>query len=269
MQLSSHPCLWGLAALVLVQVAWFIAARVQRRRGARNALRTQKEIYSEEHAYRLVRPEEFADLDHAWYQWVTETLGGLGFIYLADIENLTVKAAMPSAEAFIRVFVGENGTVTAGAYDVKLRGFMGALQGLGLLPRDLRTVDLESELSDGTFVATSNSLGADQSADIPGIHRTQMHRNTAPGQMLDSHRYTLRVVLERLPGVEALRMETFEEVMESQKRQQLLKHRHKAGMGYVDREEIRRMGGIGKQGVAEQLASDMEKLSRKEREREG
>ncbi len=108
MEMLSHPCVWALGGLVLLQIVLFVATRIHRKRGARSALQTQKQLYSEEHAYRLVRPAEFPDLDHAWYQWVTETLGGLGFTYLADIENLTVKQAMPSADAFIRVFIGEN-----------------------------------------------------------------------------------------------------------------------------------------------------------------
>ncbi len=264
MRWLSHPCVWVLAAFVALQVVLYVVARIQRRQGARDALRVQKRLYSEEHDYRLVSPEEFPELDHAWYAWITETLGALGFAHLADIENLTVKEAMPNARAFIRVLLGGEGTVMAGAYDVKLRGFMGFCQSVGLLPRDLRTLDLETELSDGTFVATSNALGADKSADTPGIHRTQVHRYTAPAQMLDGHLYTVRVLMEQRPGVEPVRMHTFEAMMESQKREQRLKHEHKAGIGYVDREEIRRMGGPGKERLADQLASDMEKATRKE-----
>ncbi len=245
-------------ALVVAVVSWLITLLLRRftpRDAAKNILETSRGLYSGRHEYRVVSPSEFAGLDIDYYDWMQQFLAGYGFRHVADIENVTLARKMPQARAFIRSMLSRDGTVTAGIYDVRFGGLMRLLQMLHMLPRDVRSLDLETELSDGTFITTSNSLGADRTSSPPQIRKLQYPRTTPPAELLDLHWQAVQESLAQRPGVAPIAFSTFEELLEAQHRQQELKNAHYASIGYMDRAEL--MGiADGKTSATTQAVAD-------------
>jgi hypothetical protein len=163
----------------------------------------------------------------------------LGFRYLGDVEDVTVANTWPRSQAVLRVMLGDGGTVTAAVYHLRIFGVMRGLQFVGPLPRKLLTIDLETELSNGQFVSTGNTLKSDTTAPFPGISKRRFPPDTLVEVLLEHHREHLRDALASAPGVRALGLASLEDVLESQNRQVVIKSAHKARIGYIDERELK------------------------------
>ena len=257
-------------AFAVMVISWLISwllSRLGPRRSAKAILDTQKKLYSERHEYRTVSAHDFRDLDLAYYDETQAWLEAQGFRHLGDVENVTLARTMPRARAFIRSMVSADGTISAGVYDVRLKSWMRLLQRLFVLPRDMRTLDLETELSDGTFVATSNNLGADAMTPPPGLDRSLYPRETLPEELLSCHTRAVKQALASSPGVTAVAHRTLDELLEAEHRLQAMKNAHRKSIGYVDRRELARIDGGKNPQAAQELADEIEAIKAEEDER--
>lgn len=254
------------AALVVALVSWLVGLLLRRhtaRNTAESVLQTTRDLYSGRHEYRIVSPSEFAGSDIGYYDWMQAFLESYGFRHIADIENVTLARKMPQTRAFIRSMLSADGTVTAGIYDVRLGGWMRLLQLLHALPRDLRTLDLETEFSDGTFVMTSNSLGADNTSSPPQIRKQQYPRATGPADLLSFHQRAVGEALTQRPDVAPLALSTFDDLLASQHRQQDLKNAYAVSIGFMDRAELMRIADGQSTGAARAVADEIETIKAK------
>src|SRR5687767_14906857 len=116
--------------------------------GAAALLEEQKTLYAGAHKYRRVTAQAFDGLDVDFYEKIRTRLETLGFRYLGDVEDLTVASSkLVRMHTILRVMVGDVGTVTAAVYHVRMFGFARLLQLIGVLPRNMKIIDLESELT--------------------------------------------------------------------------------------------------------------------------
>jgi len=233
---------------------------------ARKLYEQQKTVYSGKHEFMTVSPRIFPWLDIDYYDNVAARLRRLDFRHLGDVEDKTATLAFPSMRTFVRVLQSADGAVTAGVYQVKPRGFTRLFTSLGLIPRDMRVLDLESELNNGTFLATSNGLGLNLTAEVNGITRQLADPATPVEELLRLHRETLGKMCAETSELQALAWRSMEEILASQERMQELKNARKAALGYVDAEEIARVaaGSLSEEGKA--LTGEMARL-RKDEER--
>jgi hypothetical protein len=178
-------------------------------------------------------------LDTEFYESNRTRLEKLGFHYVADVEDVTVANTWPRNQSVLRVMLGDGGTVTGAIFHLRLFGVGRGLQFVGLLPRKLLTVEFETELSDGTFICTSNTLKADTTAPFPRISKLRLPAATPAEELLERHRDHLRQALAAAPGVRPLTFYSLEDVLESQNRQQAIKSAHKARIGYLDENELK------------------------------
>ena len=220
--------------VLLVVVPFVLQHIFAPKRVARKIVGDAKALYSAPHEFAEVRAASFRDVDHRFYDSKRAELETLGFQYLADIEDLTLSRQYPSMRTFVRALVGDAGTVSAGIYQLKFRGFYRLLQLFGVLARKPFFVDLESEFSDGTFVATSNTATTDLSSSVPEIHRQSLPQETPVARLLAVHRE--QVELRRQKGLIPTRVRSMAEVLSLQDRLQQAKNRHKQSLGYVDGE---------------------------------
>jgi hypothetical protein len=141
--------------------------------------------------------------------------------WIGDFEDLKATRAYPSMRTFIRCFVAEDGMLTAAAFQVRMRGIFRVLAIIGLIPRNLQTYECVTELSDGTFVSTSNTKGIDR-MEFLGI---EMHRHvpaTPLQDILAFHRQRVeRLVTEMQEKVVQVRSK--EELLSSQARMHRVK----------------------------------------------
>jgi hypothetical protein len=229
------------------------------RRAAKGIHKLQKGMYSGAHEYRHVDDSALAGLDASFYERATAALEELGFRRVGQIVDATAERVTPWARAVIRCHLDADRTAMAGVYDVRMRNWYRGLQLMRVLPGDFRTIDLETELSDGRFVATSNASEAAKASDFTGIHRRFFSKDVPIADLVEHHRQHVRECLAIGDGIAAEPVAHADLVAyrASQDRMQILKSKHRASAAYDPAEEIARITGrpLGPQesAVAEQL----------------
>lgn len=219
-----------------------------------------KAVYSQQHEFAEVAASSFPDLDQSYYERMKEEFESFGFRYLVDTEDRTANRQYPRMRTFLRCFLGDGGAISGAAYHLKVRGgHLRFLQLIGVLPRQPYYIDLETELSDGTFVVTSNTFGGDLSSPVPGIGSNRYPQDVSLGVMLKSHRSQL--ASQAAAGSAPRVMRSVTDLWAMQHRLQLLKNAHKAGLGYVDHEQIAgALARAGATGQEEALARELRQL---------
>jgi hypothetical protein len=150
---------------------------------------------------------------------------------------------MPWAKVVTRSFLSADGTVMGGVFDIRARGAMRFLQLISVLPRRLRAVEFETELSDGTFVTTSDAKQASKASEFTGISRQFLPQGTAPAKLFEAHQHHLRAQLDAKPDVTPMISHTAKDLWASQDRQQMIKSRHRNSAEYDPAENVARIVG--------------------------
>ncbi len=197
-------------------------------------------------------------LDLGFYQRSTEALEELRFKRVADFVDVHLEESVKWSRAVIRCFLSIDGTAMAGVYDIHFYSWQRVMQWVGLLARDLRTVEFESELSDGSFVSTSNATGAEKASEFPGISRQFLSKNSTPAELYAAHCAHLQRVLSEKPGILPYSFKSFDELCAAQDRQNQLKSRHRNSLAFDPAADIARINGKpltpDQQAMAEEAA---------------
>ncbi len=203
-------------------VAW----RTSPTRGAKDIEKLNRELYGGVHQRRVVDESTIAayGLDIDFYQRTTQALGWLGFRQLKDIVDVETEQAWLKCRAVIRTFLSRDGTTMAGVYHARFGGWVRLLAMVGLLPRKHQITDFETELSDGTFVTTSDASSAGKTSEFPGVARLFLSPGVSTADLWAAHtEHVGRELAGRQGGVMAVVMRTYEELGAAQDRLQLLK----------------------------------------------
>lgn len=211
-----------------VLAVWFITGYL-----ARSIRGQTKALYSARHELVPAKVADFPWLDRAYYDATERELAAMGFRTLGDYEDRTMSRIYPSMRTFIRWMASRDGTVSAGIYHFRMRGWQGVLSSIGIFPKPVRCVDLETEMADGVFAVTANILGRDLSSAVQGISRVHLPPGSGVGELLAKHAEHVET-LAAASGPARAAACTLEGCMEMQHRMQEVKNRAKAGMGYVD-----------------------------------
>ncbi|HBQ98235.1 MAG: site-2 protease family protein [Roseofilum sp. Belize BBD 4] len=225
---------------------------------AQELLDYQKKIYSQHHEFVRVDAGDFSHLDLKFYKQTQRQLERLGFEKLADMEDLTIsKANRSQPHVLIRVMLSRDRRTVAGIFHFPLPLLVKALQAIGLAPKGGKTVDLESEFEDGTFLTTSNTKGFDNSSPFPKIERQQLPGTASISELVRAHRIRVR---DLNPHTPALIIRNFDQAIAMQHRLESLKNSHKEAQGYLTREDIQRQAKKGQEAAAEALGNALEDL---------
>jgi len=239
--------------VLLAAMAFLVFALLGRVGGARHQaavaggqrVRQQLDaLYSGEHEYARVSPAAFPDADLSFYDGAGAELERLGFRRLADVEDLTVSRVYPDQRTFIRVLIDDGGMVRAGVYHFRPRGgLMWILQVLGQVPRHVRVVELVSEVPSGRFVSTSNTKGIDRLEPPPEVKVERLAPGTSVGEVVARHRARLQQHVRAHPERVPAQFVSYEEVLASVQRGNLIAARWRQRVGRLTREELERMQG--------------------------
>ncbi|HEV2293864.1 MAG TPA: DUF1963 domain-containing protein [Tepidisphaeraceae bacterium] len=206
----------------------------------RGLVEQQKKIFVERHEYRDATAADFKGRDRKWYDGTERELAGLGYRPLGDMVDETV--ARMGLRVVIRRLVSEDSTNAAAVYQF--------VQGSGFMKIDLRVCDVETELSDGSFLTTSNSE-ASAAASLPKqIRSTKYPAGTPIAELVARHDEAKRELLAGRRGAKlrATEIRTAADYDAMQHRQEAIKAAFRQGIGYLDPAEVRR--------IAEQRAPD-------------
>jgi hypothetical protein len=234
---------------------------------ARRILDSIEAHYQPTHRYVNADPAAFAHLDLGWYDRVTRIFEGYGFRHLADIEDKTITEAPNTVlrPTFLRALVSRDGTVTTALYDPRIKGL-----GLRLLLWLLRktpkpVVDCETECTDGSFVGTSNGMGA-SAMQLPSlISAGWLPAGTKPEDVYATHTARVTAHLKARPGVRAVVIRTREEMLQSQDRQNAIKAAFRGEIGGLTTAELEKLSLFGTGNVpAVRAALDEEQARRRQ-----
>lgn len=232
---------------------------------ARRILDTIEAHYQPVHRYVAADPAAFGHLDLAWYDRVTRRFEGYGFRHLGDLENKTITDAPGTVlrPTFLRAMVSRDGTVTAALYDPRIGGvgLRLLLWCLGKSPRPV--VDCETECTDGSFVGTSNAMGA-SAIHLPSlIDVAWLPTRTSPEDVYAAHTARVTAHLKARPGVRAVVIRTREEMLASQDRQNAIKAAFRGEIVGLSTTELENLSLLGRGNVpAVRAALDAEHARR-------
>ncbi|OJJ26353.1 hypothetical protein BI308_07005 [Roseofilum reptotaenium AO1-A] len=233
---------------------------------AEELLDYHKKIYSQQHEFVQVDAQDFSHLDLKFYQQTQRQLERLGFEKLADMEDVTIsKANRSQPRILIRVMLSRDRRTVAGIFHFPLPLLVKALQAIGLAPKGGKTIDLESEFEDGTFLTTSNTQGFDNSSPFPKIERQQLPGTASISELVRAHRIRVR---DLNPHTPALIIRNFDQAIAMQHRLESLKNSHKEAQGYLTREDIQRQAKKGQEAAAEVLGDALDDLKARKSQEE-
>ncbi|NET09620.1 MAG: hypothetical protein F6K16_33935 [Symploca sp. SIO2B6] len=164
----------------------------------------------------------------------------------------------PKDSTFIRLCLSQDGCVLGACYHYPLSWLVRLLQFIGLMPKGGQVIDFESELSDGSFVVTSNCLEMETTADIPNIHRHLFLHNTSALELLNHHKQTLKEFHSQ--GIIPVPMYSYEDMEAAQHRLQAIKNGYRASVGFVMDEDIDNAAGKHYREEAEILKQALKEI---------
>jgi hypothetical protein len=256
----------GLSTFVVVLLAaggvglaslWSGSTLIKKRQqlAAQKILAEQKAVYSSTpHEYKEADSADFPDQDHDFYDRTQQWFESLGFRFIGDCEIVSLTRIYPHMRTFIRRMFSPDGTISVAIYHVKAT--------LHRLPHDFRSIDLETELSNGTFLTTSNTLEGARVPPVPGIDAVRLPMTTPLDELLENHVERLAQALAATPGIVETRVQTMEDGYRFQRRMQEVKARHKKSVGYVGAEDIKAVRGRELTSYEQGVVKELEKLKK-------
>lgn len=204
---------------------------------ARETEEMMQRLYAPKHDRRLVEANAFK-VDHAFYERTTRWLEQRGYRTLGDYELADLKGTPQEAACFLRVTASEDGTVTAAMFHFKPRVLWLRLLMQVLARGGMKTVEFQTEFSDGTFVCTSNAKLA-SAAKLPReIDTLYLPAKTALEELQTKHLERVAAYLERNPAATVRLVRTLEDAFAAEDRQDARKAAFRQEVGGMTREEL-------------------------------
>ena len=214
---------------IVITVRWFVG-KVNTAMG--QAVQRRQAMYGTVHEFSPPNTEDWEELDEEFYATATETLRGAGFRHLGDVVDRTL-AQIAGYRTVIRVMVSQGGTTMVGIYDISAMP--------GLKDRVAHIFDVTTEFSDGMFLITCNTADTDLTNEVPGIERRRHPGQSEVLSLIDIHEKEKESLIAARPDRHALVVNTLEEAIESEKRQQTKKNQFRRESGYIQADEVRRI----------------------------
>lgn len=148
-------------------------------------------LYGGAHDVREIRIERQSALDQGFYERGRAQLESLGYRFLHDVEDVTVREAsgMP---ACVRAHVGDHGNTRVGLMHLRVGGWQRVVATLLRMHRDVRAVEFVTEYDDGRFLITSNTKGVGEMPMPPSWEFEKFPLDTPIESLEASHRERVR-----------------------------------------------------------------------------
>ncbi len=179
--------------------------------------------------YAPANPENFKQLDMEFYNQGQRWLESMGYTFVADEENLTVRNNS-GTQCMLRRLISRDRTTLATFYHFKKFG------------KDAKVLDLETWASNGSFVCTSNAASAGKLDYPPQIDAYFFPAETPLDAVLQGHEGRLNTFYAQNPGVSAYALSGVEDMRRMGDEMQRIKSEFRSGRG-VSRDELERIAG--------------------------
>jgi hypothetical protein len=263
------PAIIGLVVVLVMRIVVGKMAKAVEEIGqgfagsAKGIIELGERMYGSIHEFRPATEADFDGLDRSYYEQVTSELTGRGFRHLGDLVDTAVEQEQ-GVHPPIRIFTAEGGTTQVGIFHLVPHIEAPMTKG-----KSLKTREVVTELSDGSFLLTSNTLGLDMMTPPPKLRQEKRELATPLSELLDRHEQRKAELLQQSSELTCIAIHTIEEAIESEKRQQIVKNEFRKSIGYADPDEVRRIGKAGGEGdedaeaIAEGVADAVNNLRQK------
>lgn len=220
-----------LMALKLAMKLFFGWAKRQLGKAGADMLGQTRAMYDTLHEFRDAEPDDFEGLDREYYERTTRDLNERGFRHLGDLVDETIEEVSGACPP-IRVLASSDGTTMVALYHLPMG------EGDKMLMCDVTT-----EFSDGTQLVASNTEGSDLMTPPPQIERRQFPLDTPVLELVRSQASEReKLIAAKGPsGVTPVTINTLDDAIASERRQQAIKNAFRKGIGYLDPAEVRRI----------------------------
>lgn len=217
-------------------------------KAAHEILASLEATYQATHRYVRVKPTDFPHLDISWYEKTTRLLATKGFRAVADVEDKTITEAPGTvlSAILVRALASRDGTVVAALYHPHIRKLWVRVLLWILRKTPGKVVDMETEFSDGSFVATTNAASAGVLENGPMIQAEFLPFTTTPLEVHARHMARVAEHLAQRPGVAPRVMTSYEDMLASQHRMNALKAAYRGEVGGITKAELDRLAVFGK-----------------------
>jgi hypothetical protein len=224
-------------------------------RVANDIKKLQESLYTPKHEFRVVDAKSFRHLDIGFYDKIQDALVAKGCTCLGDVEIVEQQKNGLGVRTFIRVLVTRDGLTCVGLYHFKPKLWLRSLLWI-MRVRVGRTIDCETELSNGGYLTTSNAAQAGKLNPPPGFDRQYFPLNTLHETVFHKHCERLGDFVAANPGISITPMRTLEEALAMQQRMHAAKAAHRKEIGYVTQDELERLGANPKNAAEIKQALD-------------
>jgi hypothetical protein len=228
-------------------------------KAAHEILATLEATYQATHRYVRVKPADFPHLDIGWYEKTSRLLATKGFRTVADVEDKTITEAPGTvlSAILVRALLSRDGTVTAALYHPHIKKLWVRVMLWLLRKTPGKVVDMETEFTDGSFVATSNAASAAALGNGPMILAEFLPFTTTPLEVHARHVQRVAEHLEQRSGIAPRAMNSYDDMLASQHRMNALKAAYRGEIGVVTKEELDRLAVFGK-GLTAQVHAEIQ-----------
>jgi hypothetical protein len=179
--------------------------------------------------YAPANPENFKHLDIEFYDQGRRWLESLGYTFVIDEENITLRNSN-GVQSLLRRLISRDRTILATFYHFKRLG------------KDAKVLDLETWASNGSFVCTSNAASAGKLDYPPQIDAYFFPAETPLDALLQGHEARLNAFYAQNPGVSAYALGGIDDMRRMGDEMQRIKSEFRSGRG-ISREELERIAG--------------------------
>ncbi len=194
-------------------------------------LNRARSMYATEHTYRIVNPEDFRHVSLAFYNDMKQNLESLGFRYVADVEDETVKGQKPDPRTFLRLMISADGTVNAGIYHIRptliWRLFMFFV---GM--RATKVVEFQTELANQSQIVTTTVRSRDLFPTSPRLIRNFQPHGTPVDELYQVHLESVKRVTWET-SVKPISNRTLNDLLGFENRQMAIQRDYLESIGWV------------------------------------
>jgi hypothetical protein len=194
--------------------------------------------------YVSVKAEDFKHLDLAFYDQGRRHLEALGYRFLDDQENVTLRRRS-GIHTFLRILLSGDQTTMADLYHFVPKF---TLRLLGAKPA--KVLDLETWFSDGHFVCTSNAEMAGKLDSPPAIDALRLPAATTWDMLVEAHQRRVSNYLANHREAKPVKLSGLADVRRAQDEQQRIKAEFRRRTG-LSRTELERFAGTQGKAVDE------------------
>ena len=220
---------------------------------AQMVLGNMQRAFQPKHLYQVVDGRDFRHVSRRFYRRTQARLEDLGFSFVGDVEDVTMKVQTPDPRTFIRTMVSRDRTDVAAFYHV--RPVLLWRLGMLLLRIPAKIVEFESYTTSGRAYCTSTAPRFVHAPHPDSIRRDSASRKLSVADLYDRH---MRNLAERAGSGELIPVSTVEDVIDFQNLMETQLHEHLQRIGWVTKEYLLAQGV--RKGIVDEVYDEAQRL---------